>query len=57
MSDNDKKLISEAILTPYTKWYNIESLIEEAESREAKARLTAIMKDKYHYEEYKNGLE
>lgn len=56
MSEKDKKLISDAILIPYTQWYCIESLIEEAESKEAKTRLTDIMKSKYHYEEYKSGL-
>lgn len=56
MSKKDKKLISDAILIPYTQWHLIERLIEEAESKEAKARLTDIMKSKYHYEEYKSGL-
>lgn len=56
MSEKDKKLISDAILIPYTQWYCIESLIEEAESRKAKEQLKDIMKDKYHYEEYKSGL-
>ena len=55
MSEKDKKLISDAILIPYTQWHQIESLIEEAESKEAKTRLTDIM-SKYHFYEYKSGL-
>lgn len=57
MSEKDIKLIRQANETPYTLWHSIENLIEEAESREAKARLEAIMKYKYHYEEYKSGLD
>ena len=56
MSEKDKKLISDAIIIPYTQWHSIKSLIDESESKEPKERLNDIMKSKYHYEEYKCGL-
>lgn len=56
MSEKDKQLIAQARATNYTDWHCIDHLIEQAESPEAKEKLTDIRNYKYHTEEYKSGL-
>lgn len=56
MSEKDKQLIAQARATNYTDWHCIDHLIEQAESPEAKEKLTDIRNYKYHMEEYKSGL-
>lgn len=51
MTDKDKRLIEEARDTHYTRWYEIESLIEQADTEEARLQLTRICISKYHKEE------
>lgn len=52
MSEKDKGLIKLARETSCFRWSSIESLIEQAESEEAKELLRVIMNSKYHIEEY-----
>lgn len=52
MTDIDKELIDQANGISYIDWFCIESLIEKAESKEAKDRLNCLMVLKYHQEEY-----
>lgn len=56
MSDKDKMLIEKAREINCTEWYLIGSLIEQAESNEAKERLHIIQSSKYHTEEYYAGI-
>ena len=56
ISAKDKELIQIAEATRYTRWYEIESLIEKAESEETKRRLKSIMVSLYHKEEASEGL-
>lgn len=51
MSDRDKKMIDEACGIDCIKWYEIDTLIEQAESPEAKEELRIIRNHKYHLEE------
>lgn len=57
MNERDKRLINTAWNVSCSRWYEINSLIEEAESTEAKEKLTTIRNYKYHIEEYTNGLD
>lgn len=56
MSEEDKSLIEQARATSYTEWYQIDALIEQAESKEAKETLHHIQSSKYHTEEYYAGI-
>jgi hypothetical protein len=51
MTDKDKNLIYQAKRLPYTLWPQIDAFIEDADTPEAKEKLTNIQKRKYHYEE------
>lgn len=51
MSDRDIKMIDEAWGIDCIKWYEIDTLIEQAESPEAKEKLRIIRNHKYHLEE------
>lgn len=55
-SEKDKELIQEAFEINYTRWYEIESLIEQAESEETKRILKSRMMLLYHREEASAGL-
>ena len=50
-SEKDKELIHQALEINYTRWYEIESLIEQAESEETKRILKSRMVSLYHREE------
>ena len=55
-SEKDKQLIEAAFEINYTRWYEIESLIEQAESEETKRILKSRMVSLYHQEEGSVGL-
>lgn len=55
-SKKDEELIRQAMEVNYTRWYEIESLIEQAESEETKRTLKSIQVHKYHLEESSEGL-
>ena len=55
-SEKDKELIRKAMEVPYTRWSEIESLIEQAESEETKKMLKSRMVTLYHREEASAGL-
>lgn len=55
-SEKDKQLIEAAFEINYTRWYEIESLIEQAESEETKRILKSRMVSLYHQEEASAGL-
>ena len=57
MNERDKRLINTAWNVSCSRWYEINSLIEEAVSMEAKEKLTTIRNYKYHIEEYTNSLD
>lgn len=56
MSDKDRILIEKAWNTHCSDWNSISSLINQAESKEAKERLRVIRNYKYHMDEYECGL-
>lgn len=56
ISKKDKELIQKAWDTHYTRWYEIESFIEQAESEETKRILESRMVSLYHREEASAGL-
>lgn len=56
MSNNDMQLINQAWDINPMRWYDIDALIDKAESAEAKEELRSIRNYKYHIEEYKSGL-
>lgn len=49
----DKELIAMAKEVPYQYWWNIEALIDEAESDETVEELRLIMRKKELYEQHK----
>ena len=55
-SEKDKQLIEAAFEINYTRWYEIESIIEQAESEETKRILKSRMVSLYHLEEASAGL-
>lgn len=55
-SKKDEELIRQAMEVNYTRWYEIESLIEQAESEETKKKLKSRMVALYHREEASAGL-
>lgn len=55
-SEKDKQLIEAAFEINYTRWYEIENLIEQAESEETKRILKSRMVSLYHREEASAGL-
>ena len=55
-SNKDKELLKKAWDIHYTRWYEIESLIEQAESEETKRTLKNIQVHKYHKEEASAGV-
>ena len=55
-SEKDKQLIEAVFEINYTRWYEIESLIEQAESEETKRILKSRMVTLYHREEASAGL-
>lgn len=55
-SKKDEELIRQAMEVNYTRWYEIESLIEQAESEETKKILKSRMVALYHREEASAGL-
>lgn len=57
MNEKDKALIDKAWGISCYNWSEIDNLIEQAESPEAKERLRVIRNHKYHLEEYKSGLD
>lgn len=56
MSDKDKALIDRGWKISCFNWGEIDNLIEQAESPEAKERLRVVRNHKYHEEEYKCSL-
>ena len=52
----DEELIRQAMDLNYTRWYEIESLIEQAESEETKRILKSRMVSLYNQEEASAGL-
>ena len=56
MSTIDKKLIEQAESISCFVWYEIENLMEKAESREAKEKMRVIMNKKYHEEEFYSDM-
>lgn len=57
MTDKDKKLVEKARKISYTEWGYIDSLIEEADTEEAKRLLHSIQGYKYRIEEYKSNSD
>lgn len=57
MSKKDKSLIDRAWKISCYDWSEIDNLIEQAESPEAKEKLRVIRNHKYHLEEYNSGLD
>ena len=55
-SERDKELIHQSLEINYTRWYEIESLIEQAESEETKRILKSRMVSLFHREEASVGL-
>lgn len=55
-SKKDEELIRQAWATHYTRWSDIDNLIEQAESEETKRTLNNIQVHKYHKEEASEGL-
>lgn len=55
-SEKDKQLIEAAFEINYTRWYEIENLIEQAEFEETKRILKSRMVSLYHREEASAGL-
>ncbi len=55
MTEKDLELIERAKNIPYTRWYDIEELENEADTEEARKQLHSIMSTKYHTEEYYAG--
>lgn len=53
MSEKDKMLIIHGLLLGCASWYEIDRLIEQAESDTAVEHLRRIQSRKYHQEEYK----
>ena len=56
VSKKDKELIQKAWATHFTRWNDIESLIEQAESEETKRTLRSVQVQKYHKEEASEGM-
>ena len=56
ISKKDKELIQKAWDTHYTRWNDIDSLIEQAESEETKDALRSVQVHKYHKEEASEGM-
>lgn len=52
----DEELIEQADRIHYTRWGEIEALMEKTDNPETKRRLKAIMVRKYHEEEYSAGI-
>lgn len=52
----DNELITQAWAIHYTRWGDIDNLIEQAESEETKRTLKSIQVHKYHLEESSEGL-
>lgn len=57
MTEKDKNLIARARRLPPSYWGDIDSLIEQADTDEAKDALRTIQKAKHHAEEYTCGLQ
>lgn len=55
MTKKDLELIERAKNIPYTRWYDIEDLENEADTEEAREQLRSIATSKYHTEEYYAG--
>lgn len=55
-SNKDKELLQKAWDTHYTRWSEIDSLIEQAESEETKHALRSVQVHKYHKEEASEGM-
>ena len=51
MTDNDKELIKKAHEIDYIRWWEVDELIEKADTEEAKNKLKFIRSFKYHQEE------
>lgn len=51
MTEKDKNLIYQAKRLPYIYWPQIDGMIDEADTPEAREKLRNIQKRKYHYEE------
>jgi len=56
MNQNDQKLISKANQCSYLDYQDIGSMIEQAESKEARDILERRRSFLYHMEEYHSGL-
>lgn len=55
-TEHDQKLIEQARQMSIHAWPEIDKLIEQAETNDAKQELLSIQKCKYHREEYKCGV-
>ena len=51
MTDNDKELIKKAHEIDCIRWWEVDELIEKADTEEAKNKLKFIRSFKYHQEE------
>jgi hypothetical protein len=51
VNEKEKELIRQAWDTSYTRWSEIDKLIDQAESEETKSTLKDIQVYKYHQEE------
>lgn len=56
MTDHDKELIDEARYYPPSYWGDIDELIEQADTEEAKEKLRRIQISLYHADEYRSGM-
>lgn len=56
MTQTDIDLINQAQSLNYTQWYEVEQLIKQATSQEAKQKLHNIRTHLYHLEEYHADL-
>ena len=57
MTEKDKNLIARARRLPPSYWGDIDGLIEQADTDEAKDALRTIQKAMHHAEEYTCGLQ
>lgn len=56
MTENDIKLLQQARNLPYTEWYMVDNLIQQADTDECRSLLRAIEIDLYHSDEAACGL-
>jgi len=56
MTNKDIKMIDKALDMSCCQWYEIDKMAEEADTQEAKDRLSSIATRKYHEEEFRGGM-